>query len=126
MDRNKLRCLCLKYHNLKFCVRDKMVLHLYYKGFDEYYAVWTSHDETYGPIEESLEDDINPYKRLVVEELGLEFQKLQPNVEITHKEGYDVHESPNTHTEKFYSLLKAVDEPLWEGCRKHTKLSTLS
>ena len=53
-------------------------MHLYYKGFDELYTVWTSHGDTYSHVRESSESDINPYKRMVVEGFGPEFQKFQP------------------------------------------------
>ena len=76
VDGNKIRCPCSKCHNLKFCIRDEVVLHLYYKGFNEHYTVWTLHGETYSEFGESSEGDINPYKRLVVEGFSLEFQKI--------------------------------------------------
>ena len=69
-------CNLIICYNLKFCVRDKMVLHHYYKGFDVHYTVWTSHGEIFNQIEESSESDINSYRRLVVEGFGPEFQKL--------------------------------------------------
>jgi len=36
----------------------------------------------------------------------------------------EVEEDPNPSTAKFFNLLKDVDEPLWDGCKRHTKLST--
>ena len=76
VDENKIRCPYSKCRNLKFCDRDEVLLHLYYKGFDELYTVWTSHGETYSHVRESSEYDINAYRRLVVEEFDPEFQKF--------------------------------------------------
>ncbi|PKA55722.1 hypothetical protein AXF42_Ash012014 [Apostasia shenzhenica] len=35
----------------------------------------------------------------------------------------DVHEQPNQEAKKIYNLLQAADEPLWEGCTLHTRIS---
>lgn len=36
----------------------------------------------------------------------------------------DVEEqSPNAEGQKFLHILKAADKPLWDGCKKETKLS---
>lgn len=35
-------------------------------------------------------------------------------------------EDPNSESKKFYNLLKAADEPLWDGCQNHTKLSAVT
>ncbi|GAV63588.1 hypothetical protein CFOL_v3_07106, partial [Cephalotus follicularis] len=32
----------------------------------------------------------------------------------------------NPNAKKFYDLLKDADEPLWNGCKKHTKLSMMT
>lgn len=76
VDENKIRCPCSKYHNLKFCIIEEVLLHLSYKDFDELYTVWTSYSETYKHVGESLECDINPYRRLIVEGFGPEFQEF--------------------------------------------------
>jgi len=33
-------------------------------------------------------------------------------------------ELPNPEVDKFYKLLKATEESLWDGCTKQSKLST--
>ena len=35
-----------------------------------------------------------------------------------------VEELPNPEADKFYKLLKAAEESLWDGCTKQSKLST--
>nr|KYP67982.1 hypothetical protein KK1_021599 [Cajanus cajan] len=35
-------------------------------------------------------------------------------------------EDPNPSASKFYNLLRDVDEQLWDGCKKHTKLSAVT
>ena len=38
----------------------------------------------------------------------------------------DIEEESNTSAQKFYDLLKDADEPLWDGCKKHTILSAVT
>ncbi|GAV61502.1 hypothetical protein CFOL_v3_05029 [Cephalotus follicularis] len=44
----------------------------------------------------------------------------------THEDDESTNELPNLNAKKFYNLLKDADEPLWIGCKKHTKLSMMT
>ena len=37
-----------------------------------------------------------------------------------------VEEEPNTDATRFFDLLKDFDEPLWDGCINHIKLSAIA
>jgi len=39
--------------------------------------------------------------------------------------GHTEHQ-PNPAAQKFFTLLKDADEPLWKGCKKHSRLSAVS
>jgi hypothetical protein len=38
----------------------------------------------------------------------------------------DLEEDPNPSASKIYSLLRDANEPLWDGCLKHSKLSAVT
>jgi hypothetical protein len=37
-----------------------------------------------------------------------------------------VEEEPNSDAPRFFDLLRDSDEPLWDGCTNHNKLSTVA
>ena len=37
-----------------------------------------------------------------------------------------IEEEPNVDAVRFFDLLKDSDEPLWDGCTNHSKLSTVA
>ena len=46
--------------------------------------------------------------------------------DVTYDVVNDFDKTPNLLAAKFYELLKNIDEPLWEGCKVHTRLSTIT
>ncbi|GAV58715.1 hypothetical protein CFOL_v3_02248, partial [Cephalotus follicularis] len=60
----------------------------------------------------------NPFVDLVMDAGGFEFD--------THEDDVTADELPNPNAKKFYDLLKDAVEPLWIGCKKHTKLSMMT
>lgn len=46
--------------------------------------------------------------------------------DVLNPKAEEIEEDPNPSTSKFYNLLSDVDEPLWDGCKKHSKLSTVT
>ncbi|KAJ6374124.1 hypothetical protein OIU78_029763 [Salix suchowensis] len=63
--------------------------------------------------------DPNPYKHMVLDAMGNDDvcyndRVCSPDV---------IEEPPNVEASKFFKLLKAAEEPLWEGCTKQSKLS---
>lgn len=45
---------------------------------------------------------------------------------FTATEDVNVEEEPNIQAKKFYEMLKAAEEPLYNGCTNHTQLSRLT
>ena len=43
-----------------------------------------------------------------------------------HEEHVHTEEPLNKIAERFYQLLKNDDEPLWDGCQNHSRLSAVS
>ena len=67
-------------------------------------------------------DDVNPYRSMVMDALGPEFNHDNDGSDDVSFRN----EPPNPEAARFYALLANTDEPLWEGCKKHTKLSALT
>lgn len=92
------------------------------------YTTWGAHKEPYARQSSSgnnnipLMDNVNSYRSIVIDALGLEFNQ--------HADGFDEmgfeYEQPNIEATKFYDLLNDADERLREGCKKYTKLSAVS
>ena len=58
--------------------------------------------------EEVVTESSNPYRQLILDASGLDFNALgfEFNVE-------DMEEVPNPNAQKFYDMLSAVDKKLW-------------
>ncbi|XP_011012767.1 PREDICTED: uncharacterized protein LOC105116949 [Populus euphratica] len=113
----KIRCVCK---------------HLLTKGFIPCYENWTVHGEPYvtepilaGPSSIGMShvmNDVyleNPYRNLVIDAMGVGDAFYNDNVSSPMVAG----EIPNPEATKFFNLLKAAEEPLWDGCTKQSKLS---
>jgi hypothetical protein len=61
-------------------------------------------------------DNSNPYRNMIIDAMRMN----QSNV----SQCSIVEEEPNVDAAKFFDLLKDYDEPLWDGCMNHSKLST--
>jgi hypothetical protein len=117
------------------CNPDVVMMHLLTKGFIEDYLCWYAHGELFVPNESMIErvigsassasnvhgvvkDNNNPYKNMVMDAMRMN----QGNV----SQCPIIEEEPNTDATRFFDLLKDSDEPLWDGCTNHNKLSTLA
>ena len=93
--------------------------HLYTRGFVAHYELWSSHGEL--NIQSSAPANYfastSTYVDMVVDAAGPEFNihEDQTNEEVS-----------NDTAQRFYQLLRDADEPLWDGCEKHTRLSAVS
>lgn len=110
----KIKCPCRKCKNLCYHNRDDVTAHLYAHGFLDDYIHWVSHGESIRRDTSLSSENTNPYRQMVMQAVSPDF-----DCDSTADE-------PNIETSKFYSLLNAIDEPIWEGCKKHTKLSAMS
>ncbi|XP_057739900.1 uncharacterized protein LOC130957009 [Arachis stenosperma] len=115
-------CPCTKCKNR---LRDEIFWvekHLCDRGFMEGYINWTAHGEerwveqdATNVTQEHEEENTNPYVDMVIDAAG-------DNLNIV--EGLE--EDPNPSASKFYKLMRSADEPLWDGCTKHTILSAVT
>jgi len=130
-----IRCPCRKCKNLKFLHQDIATMHLLTKRFMEDYLCWYAHGELFVP-DESMKEQVvgstssasnmhevgnensNPYRNMVMDAMRMS----EGNV----RECSIVEEEPNTDAARFFDLLKDSDEPLWDGCTNHNKLSAVA
>ncbi|XP_012841495.1 PREDICTED: uncharacterized protein LOC105961778 [Erythranthe guttata] len=136
VSNGKIRCPCSRCDNLGFLGIEDVKTHLYKYGFIHDYYQWVSHGEEYvyfealtsTPIEneqeneQSVQTPPNPYRTMVLEASGLNQNFEFDRDDLTR----DDEEVPNSVAEKFYELLKATEEPLYEGCKSHTPLSVMA
>jgi hypothetical protein len=130
-----IRCPCRKCKNKKFLHPDVVTMHLLSKGFMEDYLCWYAHRELFVPNESMVErvvgstssasnvhevvnDNSNPYRNIVMDAMRMN----QGNV----SECPIIEEEPNADAIRFFDLLKDFDEPLWDGCTNHSKLSAVA
>lgn len=66
--------------------------------------------------EDCVEENRNSYVSMV---MNAAYDRSNPQAE-------EVEKDLNPSTPKFYNLLSNVNEPLWDGCKKHTKLSAVT
>jgi len=130
-----IRCLCRKCKNLKFLHQDVVTMHLLTKGFMEDYLCWYAHGELFVPNESMVERVVgstssasnmhevgnknsNPYRNMVMDAMRMSEGNIS--------ECPIIEEEPNADAAKFFYLLKDFDEPLWDGCMNHNKLSAVA
>jgi hypothetical protein len=61
----------------------------------------------------------NPYRNLIMDVMGVGDAYYNDNVSSP----VVAEELSNPEATKFFQLLKAAEEPLWDGCTKQSKLS---
>jgi len=111
------------------------MMHLLHKGFMENYLCWNAHREVFvrnksmgervvgstssaNNVQGVANYNSNPYMNMVMDAMRMN----QGNVSqcpIIEKE-------PNADATRFFDLLKDSDEPLWDGCTNHSKLSVVA
>jgi hypothetical protein len=116
----RIFCPCSKCKNSN---RDKTFLvakHLYKDGFMEGYTNWILHGEDQWGESSSAStshheetETRNPYVDMVIDAMDDDLSE-------------DLEEDPNPSASKIYSLLRDANEPLWDGCLKHSKLSAVT
>jgi hypothetical protein len=107
-------------------------MHLLTKGFMEDYLCWYAHGELFVPNESMVErvvgstssvsnvheignDNSNPYRNMVMDAMRMSKGDVS--------ECPIVEEEANADATRFFDMLKDFDEPLWDGCTNHSKLS---
>jgi hypothetical protein len=130
-----IRCPYRKCENKKYLHPDVVMMYLLHKGFMENYQCWYAHGEVFGSkrrmeetmvgstssasnVHEVANDNTNPYRNMVMDAMRMN----QGNV----SQCPIVEEEPNADAAGFFDLLKDSDEPLWDGCTNHSKLSAVA
>nr|GMD55942.1 uncharacterized protein LOC109168299 [Ipomoea batatas] len=126
IDGEKIKCPCnqRKCQNTKFLDVPTVKFHLAKYGFVSDYYVWRFHGEANlrvdvdqdvgAPSQIASEEASNAYHTMVMDAAGPEF-----NVD-------EIEELPNPEAQKFYDMLKAADQELWPGSKKHSQLSVVA
>ncbi|KAL6530396.1 hypothetical protein OROHE_014749 [Orobanche hederae] len=131
MNGGKIKCPCTaaKCKNQRFLDTKSVKEHLVRNGFVPNYEVWIFHGETNltpdegGPSASRQEEaSQNPYINMVVDEE----RRTIPDFNFNEGDNMNEGEPPNPDAKKFYDMLEAANEPLWDGCEKHTKLSLVA
>ena len=120
----KIQCPCSRCCKSKFQNVDTVRHHLCENGFTNGYFKWNHHGEksishiagSSSDLPES--DNTNSYRDMINDAMG-------PSVEVLDEVRVDS-QSGNPIASRFFELLRDANEPLWDGCNKHTKLSTAS
>ncbi|KAK9062208.1 hypothetical protein SSX86_019394 [Deinandra increscens subsp. villosa] len=97
-----IKCPCYKCQNVSYRDRNTVQRHLYKEGFMLHYTTWHEHGES-STME--VDDNDDGYKQMVLDNMyscGYTSNTLEGHV-------------PNPEAKRFYDMLEAVDEPLWEG-----------
>ena len=111
------------------------MMYLLHKGFMENYQCWYAHGEVFVSkrrMEETVvgstssasnmhevgNENSNPYRNMVMDAMRMN----QGNV----SQCPIVEEEPNADAARFFDLLKDSNEPLWDGCTNHSKLSAVA
>ena len=63
-----------------------------------------------------VDDNNNPYRNMIMNVMRMNQGVDQCSI---------IDEEPNADTTSFFDLLKDSDEPLWDGYKNHSKLSTI-
>jgi len=69
-------------------------------------------------VHEAVNDNTNPYRNMVMDAMRMN----QGNV----SQFPIIEEEPNSDGARFFDLLKDSDEPLWDSCINHSKLSAVA
>ena len=101
--------------------------HLVCDGMLRGYTIWDRHGETTSYISankdsESPHPSLNTNMRQVVQE-AFGYIDDEHHTNGPHASGLS-EDGPDAETQDFFDLLRAADEPLWEGCEL-SKLSFL-
>ncbi|XP_057246857.1 uncharacterized protein LOC125499464 [Beta vulgaris subsp. vulgaris] len=103
---DEVRCPCPKCKNRRMHDADTVKVHVYRKGFIPDYYDWYSHGEE---LPRSAHEPSNPYREMIFDALG---NNSEPS-NVEEPGGMD--EEPNPQAKVFLDLLKASEEPLYEG-----------
>jgi hypothetical protein len=110
-------------------------MHLLTKEFMQDYLCWYAHGELFVPNKSMVEKVVGSTSSASnMHEVGNENSNRYRNMvmnamrmsEGNASEFPNIKEEPNADAARFFDLLKDSDEPLWDGCTNHSKLSAVA
>ena len=140
---NLIRCPCKKKscQNKKFLNENDLRMHLYRNGFVEGYHRWIYHGETTLPVQSYVpvqietaacsasNEYVDPMRAMIYEAGGPNiFSDYGTGEHYNNDDDMDTEffaedQQPNPAAQGFYDLINAADQPLWDGCDRHSLLS---
>lgn len=133
MHHDQIRCPGSKCCNKQYLTRNEVHFHLKKNGFERGYTVWLAHGEFYRSTASTAQGEtVNEESSRRDGGIGMRsmvFDAVGPNFDWNFNE--DEHfgsnyQEPNHDAQRFYKLLNDADEPLWNGCTRHSTLSAVS
>ncbi|XP_016468630.1 uncharacterized protein LOC107791134 [Nicotiana tabacum] len=134
VSNGSIRCPCSRCRNISgFLEPHDVRAHLYKHGFMPNYYQWESHGEPFIPIsrpqpsrntEKEIGPEItteNPYRTMVLDAIGHSFNFESDGFNLDGEE----EQPPNRNAQEFFDMLKASEEPLFDGCVNHSTLSAV-
>lgn len=127
-EQGKMSCPCSKCDNEKFINIETVWKHLFWKGFTPGYYIWFSHGEDFGTLPSTshanrVECGNQRLEDMAIEEentMNMEEDSGAHIVRDTFREtieGANIGEEPNEEAKRFYDLLQAARNPIYEGCK---------
>ena len=130
-----IRCPRERCKNKKFLDPDVVTMHLQHNEFMEKYMCWFAHGKPYVPYETMVERMVGSTYRSnnvhgVVDNNSNLYKTMVMNV-MRMNQSYIgecpiINEKPYVDVTKFFDLLKDSNEPLWDECTNHSKLSVIA
>ncbi|XP_078160148.1 uncharacterized protein LOC144555624 [Carex rostrata] len=118
---DRIRCPCFKCGCTRWLDKESIGKHLMKSGFRPFYQNWFMHGEQYSQVEQSQPEQSQPEVESPNAMVDMLLDAAGPSFEWT------ADEPPNQQAQEFYNMMKAADEPLWDGCDKeHTVLACVT
>ena len=128
----KILCPCIKCVNSAMFTLDVVHDHLQSYGISKGYETWIFHGEVVTAMNSSgtsdchVQENSNDYGD--IHAMLHDIFPMHDIVSESLEEGpseQQFTQSPNEDAQRFYNLLKDVEQPLYEGCKNFSKLSAL-
>ena len=128
LSETRIRCPCVKCRNMKLLDAPVLKTHLYRHGFKPEYWIWTEHGEE-SPINTDLggklsnnvewDDDSNQFD-MMHEMVTNAFGPFVYDSSTRINDTINVDEPSNPEFQRFYDMLMAANQPIYEGCSEST------
>ncbi|XP_056847467.1 uncharacterized protein LOC130498122 [Raphanus sativus] len=133
-ETGKMFCPCRKCNNTKFAASDTVWKHIVNRGFTPHYYIWFNHGEGDSRNEASSSNQVEnvrnrvephlPSESVIQEDHMVDHDRMHDMVTDAFRETTSVIEEvenvegPNLDAKRFYEMLAAANEPIYEGCRE--------